>query len=111
MDIIKPSIVIFKWKQSLNSYSEIALGIEEEGALYTIYESDENAYEMAYKAALKSKLGIGIGIDDKVACIVLRNMKKGQALFVDNIEDRIKMRILGYNAARYVKGEPFIIKD
>lgn len=85
-------------------------GMEEEGVPGITKEFDEsNSVELAYKAALQSRLevGIGIGRDGSVA---LHNTKlpPSEPLFLLNdIKNVAVLRSLGTNAARLVKGVPF----
>ncbi len=94
----------------INYLSDLFWGIEEEGIPYDIESIDEeSAITSSYKAANDSRLDVGIGIDSN-GLVVLHyvKLKSDKPLFEVNIsKERDKLRALGANAARLVKGMPF----
>lgn len=94
-----------------NLIKPIFWGIEEEGIPFEIFEMGEkNSDVLGYEASKSSKLGVGIGIDDNYITLYYEKLKLGEAIFKYKIlSDEEKIRSLGTNAARLIKGNPFII--
>jgi len=90
-------------------------GLEEEGIPYEIVELESGITEtIAKQAADASPLNVGIGINGKEGKAVLhhRDLPKEKPLFPVGLEDAqalARLRILGINAARLVKGEPLVL--
>ncbi|MGF7400608.1 glycerol dehydratase reactivase beta/small subunit family protein [Thermoanaerobacterium thermosaccharolyticum] len=107
MEFIKPQIVIFANTENKYIVNEIKAGIEEEGALYKLADNKCNdAVEMAYEAAKASVLGVGIGIAGDSICMHCKNLELDMPLFFTETDMYLNPRIIGCNAARYVKGLP-----
>ncbi len=118
---MKPVIVIYRFR--LASAKEICEGLEEEGLLWEIRETeadteikDKSAASLAELAARLSPLEVGIGITDREAVLTVQKLK-GKALYSvqlsrlegsEKLEDFQRLRLLGHNAARYVKMLPLL---
>jgi len=91
---------------------ELMIGAEEEGVPCEIdYNAEGTADALAFKAALDSVLGVGLGIDrDGTAAVHFNKLPEEKPLFTLNYRiDGDKMRFLASNAARLVKGMPFLL--
>ncbi|MCL1997121.1 MAG: glycerol dehydratase reactivase beta/small subunit family protein [Defluviitaleaceae bacterium] len=110
----KPSIVIcvdenFNENHTLQN---ILYGIEEEDVFFLIKSAtSDSAVVLAARAALESRLEVGIGIDN-MGNIALHYKNMKEPLFFLKFgmgvhEDA--QRSLGTNAARLVKGVPLIV--
>lgn len=83
-------------------------GIEEEQIPVSTKMIDvDDVVSRAYQAALSSRLSVGVAFDDHRYVIHYKNLPEREPLFDLNIEDAFKLRMLGANAARLVKGIPF----
>jgi hypothetical protein len=94
--------------------SPVLLGLEEEGIPVEVREvAYGNAEELAKEGADGSRLNVGIGIHSADGLVVLhhRDLPAGRPLFVLDVKDPApsRLRILGMNAARLVKGEPLVL--
>ncbi len=91
---------------------DIISGVEEESIpLEVEIKEIDDGMLLAYEAALQSNLQVGIGIDSKgIVAVHYTSLDKETPLFkVDyNIESK-KIRAIGSNSARLVKGIPFIL--
>lgn len=88
-------------------------GIEEEGLPYKMFiEKGKNADSLGYEAAQISKLSVGIGIDDNYITLYYEKLNLGEPLFkYQNPVNEEELRSLGINAARLIKGNPFVIPN
>lgn len=89
---------------------QVLRGIEEEGLPGSTIESSGLSIELAERAAEVSAFGVGVGIDEQgnIALTHYR-MPRGQLVFhVPCDANSIVARIVGTNAARLVKGRPFV---
>lgn len=108
----RPTIKIYYSSiiKNFRDFSDLLLGIEEEGIPYEMKASDEESVvELGYKAAQDSRLDVGLGISHG-GFVVLHYVKlnRDKPLFKININlEGKKLRALGSNAARLVKGMPF----
>jgi len=85
-------------------------GIEEEGIPYEIRpQMESGAYELSYKAARDSRLGVGIGIHIcGEVTMTINKLEKEKPLFTaDLFSNQDILRNLGANAGRLVKGIAF----
>lgn len=108
-----PSIIIIKSKGLTDSISEkkVCWGIEEEGVPSEVRtDPGVSAVKLAYKAALVSRLDIGIGIgeDHKIAVHYSRLEEESPLFIIGSHSDSSNLVTLGMNAARLAKGLPFI---
>ena len=93
---------------SVSDFTNILLGIEEEGIPYDVQEVHEsNCLELAYKASLESRLGVGIGISKEGIVLQYEKLDKAAPLFKIKLYQKDLFRSLGANAARLVKKMPF----
>ncbi|MGL5675152.1 MAG: glycerol dehydratase reactivase beta/small subunit family protein [Cellulosilyticaceae bacterium] len=102
--MIRPTIVIKVWNVKKEIISEVLAGIEEEGVLSEVIEASvtSRAQEVAEEAARLSQLEVGIGIAEEEAILTIHKLK-GTSL----LRTQADYRMLGQNAARYVKGNSF----
>lgn len=95
-----------------NIISAITYGIEEEGIPYQLKELDYNNFnKLAVEASNESQLDVGIGVDAKEnICLHHSKLPNNFFLFGDkHNKDIKKLRNIGVNGARLVKGIPFKI--
>ncbi|MDR2342989.1 MAG: glycerol dehydratase reactivase beta/small subunit family protein [Spirochaetaceae bacterium] len=91
---------------------ELLFGAEEEGVPCEVEAAGEGgAVALAYKAAAASVLGVGLGLDDAgMAAVHYNKLPAEKPLFTLNYRlDGGKLRSLAANAARLVKGMPFVL--
>lgn len=102
---IKPTIMIKAHNPNPKALKEILAGIEEEGMLYTLTEeqSQMSSHTLAREAANMSQLQVGIGLNDQTAALCVHKVM--DILLFDTSVD---FRLIGQNASKYVKGNPFI---
>jgi len=92
--------------------SEILLGLEEEQVPYQVlpaeYKSGD-ALATAHQASIKSIFGVGICIAPETVVLHYSRFSKDNPLFIlpTNAGDLKTYRILGQNAAKFIKGRPF----
>lgn len=92
--------------------SQIQYGLEEEGVPFSSEEKREalSAEKLSFAAAEASVLGVGVGIDKNQTVVLhYRRLHPDFPLFTLPGEDYTPSlgRIIGSNAARLVKGNPF----
>ncbi|WP_458414981.1 glycerol dehydratase reactivase beta/small subunit family protein [Schinkia sp. CFF1] len=90
-------------------FQSLLNGAEEEGVpSFVERKQEKSALELSYQAALDSTLGVGIGVgDDSQIVLHYTKLPKSHPLFTINLNETLKQRVLGANAARLVKGIPF----
>ncbi|TCW35004.1 dehydratase medium subunit [Thermohydrogenium kirishiense] len=66
---------------------------------------------MAYDAAKASVLGVGIGISGDLVCLHSKNLEINTPLILSKTSENFNPRLVGCNAARYVKGLPLKYLD
>ncbi|WP_432403197.1 glycerol dehydratase reactivase beta/small subunit family protein [Wukongibacter sp. M2B1] len=108
----KPTIKIYYSSdiKELRDFSNLFWGIEEEGIPYEIEMQDgDSAIDLSYKAAQDSRLDVGLGISFEgfVALHYVKLNKDRPLLQINTRLENAKLRLLGSNAARLVKGMPF----
>ena len=91
---------------------EVLAGIEEEGVPYVVERPQDRpgAVEMATRAAERSSLSVGVGIDgDGRVCVQHDKLAHPLDDLISPAEaDPSHARMLGHNAARIVVGIPLI---
>jgi hypothetical protein len=114
----KPAVSIFIVQPVPDEMIEHVLwGLEEEGIPYEIVTLESGVAEvMAKQAADGSQLNVGIGINcaEEKAVLHHHDLPEEKPLFSVGLKDAralVRLRILGGNAARLVKGEPLIFSD
>ncbi len=108
---VKPSIAINVSPHSgqERKLRELRAGMEEEGIPYIVVAGEGDATALAYQGALSSPLGVGVGIGRDAVSIHFHKLPPGEPLFVIENAAPAELRLVGYNAARLVKGTPFKI--
>ena len=92
-------------------------GLEEEGIPYEIGALESGVAEvMAKQAADGSALNVGIGVNgpEEKAVLHHRDLPEEKPLFSLGLKDArapMRLRTLGVNAARLVKGDPLVFND
>lgn len=113
-----PSIkIVFSENLQDNIFmKEVFFGIEEEGVPYELKRLNEHISdpaELAFLGAQESMVGVGIGINgDGLLAVHYQKLPKEAPLF--NVNCNIEpsfARIMASNAARLVKGIPFILPE
>lgn len=88
----------------------VLAGIEEEGVPFVVERpsGDEDATALGRRAAGRSSLGVGVGIDDqgRVSVHHQKLAESPSGLFTEKAADLESARTLGHNAARIVVGIP-----
>jgi imidazolonepropionase-like amidohydrolase len=109
-----PSIKLFVSAgfNSPETARELLSGAEEEGVPCELEAvGEEGAIALAYKAAGASVLGVGLGLDSAgMAAVHYDKLSEDKPLFTLNYRiDGAKLRSMASNAARLVKGLPFVL--
>ncbi len=107
-----PSIIILKSAGSAaaGAIEKVCRGIEEEGIPFEVREDPERpAARLAHKAALASRLSVGVGIGaDRTVAVSSSQLGEDTPLFTGAGDSAaFDFTALGINAARLVKGLPF----
>ena len=106
----RPTIKVYYDCDSLtvSDFINVLLGIEEEGIPYDVQEvHDSDVLELAHKASLDSRLGVGVGISKEGIVLQYEKLDKAAPLFRIKLYKRELFRSIGANAARLVKKMPF----
>jgi hypothetical protein len=106
----KPSIIVYYDCDNLSEskFINVLLGIEEEGIPYDLAGvPDSDVYEIGFKAAKASRLGVGIGVSANKLILHFEKLEKKCPIFEIGTFEKENYRILGSNAARLVKKMPF----
>ena len=106
----RPSIKIFYDSNAVqpDKLTSILLGIEEEGIPYDLAGVPESdVYDIGFKAAKASRLGVGIGVSSNKLILHFEKLEKKRPIFEIGTFEKENYRILGSNAARLVKKMPF----
>ncbi len=86
---------------------ELRAGLEEEGVPCRLRVVEGDAATIAWIAARASPVSVGLGLDADSACLHLPQLAPESPLLrlpADHLPERL--RALGHNAARLVKGAP-----
>lgn len=86
---------------------ELRAGLEEEGVPCRLRVVEGDAATIAWNAARASPVSVGLGLDAESACLHLPQLSPQSPLLrlpADHLPERL--RALGHNAARLVKGAP-----
>jgi len=109
-----PQVVVFHHPQAKNTpyLLEVKFGLEEEGIPFSCQEKTDfsSIKSLAFAAAETSVLGVGLGVDrDQSVVLHYHRLDPDSPLFVlSGGEYTFALgRIMGNNAARLVKGNPF----
>ncbi|AUV26878.1 glycerol dehydratase reactivase beta/small subunit family protein [Citrobacter sp. RHBSTW-00678] len=108
-NLTTPAIVIFATAGCTDVWSDVLLGIEEEGIPFVIQESPStDVIHNAWLAACQSPLLVGIGCNREKLVVHYKNLPTSAPLFTLTYQqDNHARRSIGNNAARLVKGIPF----
>ncbi len=105
-------VFVSKTFSNMQILSDVTSGVEEESIPFDIQvkETDDGVL-LAYEGATESSLQVGIGIDSKgIIAVHYTTLDKNTPLFkIDYNFERDKIRKIGSNSARLVKGVPFIL--
>ena len=97
-----------KWFAVIMDLPKEKPGIEEEGIPYDLAGvPDSDVYEIGFKAAKASRLGVGIGVSSNKLILHFEKLEKKRPIFEIGTFEKENYRILGSNAARLVKKMPF----
>lgn len=91
---------------------EVRCGVEEEAVLYEVKTlPDDDCVKLAFEGAQESTLEVGIGIDVRGRVAVhYKKLKEDCPLFEGDYQrEPARIRSICSNAARLVKGIPFIL--
>ncbi|WP_432666514.1 glycerol dehydratase reactivase beta/small subunit family protein [Wukongibacter baidiensis] len=107
----KPTIKIYYSSniKDIRYFSNLLWGIEEEGIPYELEMMDgDSDIDLSYKAAQDSRLDVGLGISyEGFVSLHYVKLNKDRPLFKINTKlEGTKLRALGSNTARLVKGMP-----
>ena len=107
-----PQVKIFYHPEAKEMLAQVQYGLEEEGVPFSCEEQKEysSIVKLGFQAAEASVLGVGVGIgQDQTLVLHYYRLHWDFPLFLLPGEDYIPQlgRIIGSNAARLVKGEPF----
>lgn len=109
--ISKPTILLYATQYiSEDILKPLLYGIEEEGLPVVIEFHSGTHMELANLASCNSALSVGIGVDEQAIVLTYKNIPAHQ--FIYRLSDYShypnSLRTLGVNAARLVKGNPFV---
>lgn len=108
MEHRRPEINVSYSKQNKELIKHIIAGIEEEGLFTHCYEViEDNPIKLAYEASKSSLLGVGISAMQHHVVLHIHDLKEEEPLFIIDVNNKEKLKVLGSNAARYVKGIAF----
>jgi len=100
----RPTIVLLLDESSRSIAGEVGIGAEEEGVPLAWDVMEGDAKKLAWEAANRSRLRVGIGVTQEGCALTLANLDPGKPLIYH--EDGGALRWLGQAAARLVKGLP-----
>lgn len=107
----QPAIVVIV-NDSINplDVTEIGLGIEEESVPFrSSTDAEDDPMRLAHRAALESRLGVGIGIGRERAVITTDKLPEDRPYLVIPLgESQDRDRAIGSNSARIVKRQPLV---
>lgn len=107
----KPEIKIFYCDNHdyTKAIEEISLGLEEEGIPYVVESQGgvKDPVALAFKAAESSRLGVGIGVGPQIVLHYIKLNQDHPLFEIPYTTNEEKLRSLGSNAARLIKGMPF----
>ena len=109
--ISKPTILLYA-TQHINEdvLKPVLYGIEEEGIPVVIESQSGTPIELADLASRTSALSVGIGVDEQAIVLTYKNIPAHQFIYrlTGYSQYPDSLRTLGVNAARLVKGNPFV---
>ena len=109
--ISKPTILLYATQYiSEDILKPLLYGIEEEGLPVVIEFHSGTHMELANLASCNSALSVGIGLDEQAIVLTYKNIPAHQFIYRLSGYSHYpnSLRTLGVNAARLVKGNPFV---
>lgn len=107
----KPEIILFTNTTDEQFVKDICAGIEEDGLLYRCMEVEgRDANLLAKEACSEATIGVGISVVGQIAVLTAENLELQKPLQIVRDADKVQARILGKNAARYIKKMPLVIE-
>lgn len=106
----RPCIVVVTNKPDKILLKQLLAGIEEEGIPYEVNMiSGEELLKITHRAALYSRMGVGVGINGNRVILHYSKLKIEKPILDENLNGYIKetARSIGNNAARLYKVMPF----
>ncbi len=106
----KPEIILFTNTSNEQFVKEICAGIEEDGLLYRLEKVDgRDANVLAAEACSEATIGVGISVVGEMAVLTAENLDINKPLQIVRDGDRKQARVLGKNAARFIKKMPLVV--
>ena len=109
--VSKPTILLYATEHiSEDILKPVLYGIEEEGLSVVIESHSGTHMTLADLASRNSALSVGIGVDDEAIVLTYKNIPMHQFIYrlTGYAQYPDSLRTLGVNAARLVKGNPFV---
>ena len=109
--VSKPTILLYATQHiSADILKSVLYGIEEEGLPVVIEFHSGTHMTLADLASRNSALSVGIGVDDEAIVLTYKNIPAHQFIYrlTGYAQYPDSLRTLGVNAARLVKGNPFV---
>lgn len=109
--VSKPTILLYATEHiSEDILKPVLYGIEEEGLPVVIEFHGGTYMTLADLASRNSALSVGIGVDDEAIVLTYKNIPAHQFIYrlTGYAQYPDSLRTLGVNAARLVKGNPFV---
>lgn len=107
----KPEIILFTNTTDEQFVKDICAGIEEDGLLYRCMKVEgQDANLLAKEACSEATIGVGISVVGQIAVLTAENLEIQKPLQVVQDADKVQARVLGKNAARYIKKMPLVIQ-
>lgn len=109
--VSKPTILVYATEHiSEDILKPVLYGIEEEGLPVVIESHSDTHMTLADLASRNSALSVGIGVDDEAIVLTYKNIPMHQFIYrlTGYAQYPDSLRTLGVNAARLVKGNPFV---
>lgn len=101
----RPTLVLLLDREEAFALA-VGAGCEEEGIPLVWERAEGGADELARKAAGRSRLEVGIGLDREVGAVTFAKYPSSEAYLRVEAEDMKTARWLGQAAARFVKSKP-----
>jgi len=106
----KPEIILFTNTANEQFVKEICAGIEEDGLLYRVVSANgSDAYTLAVEACNEATIGVGISVVNDMAVLTAENLDISKPLQTVKEGNYEQARVLGKNAARYIKKMPLVM--
>lgn len=109
--VSKPTILLYTTPYiGEDVLKPVLYGIEEEGLPVVIEAHSGTHMDLADLASRNSALSVGIGVDEQAIVLTYKNILAHQFIYrlTGYAQYPDSLRTLGVNAARLVKGNPFV---